>query len=513
MEDENGLELSLGLCCGGSSGKSKIPGVNSAPKVEAGSSNRLDTNTSDPSFKSFFQTGSDQHDNNVNKGKQKNDSNLPQHGNFWTDLGKCSASVRDASHDVNNNLSQFTRYQELWSSNNKTADSEENSNKRKLPFEEIDFKNKHENGVDYAITPCKKTTSVNLTRNSQVSTPAKDASTGENEDIAESEAEGSNSWLVSQHEDKLKCADKAKFTDKHVLSDSSGIASKGHKETPVSRTEATREPGDVAYGIPLSLQPLHVMTAPYPVPVKVASTPSAPNPMRFPSPCVMQLMPVANTEHPTGQPLNTNNSQVAFGYSTVQLPTLETGSSWAFNSQPRQVTPFTSKEHADGALNSASSDVKTSHAHTARVPSPAVVFEGKSLDAVKVNNNKYLGEVGTSSKIQDEVKENFSIFRPNETASQPGVEGSSQRGSTIKPGIASEIKFGGCGSRPDLPWVSATGSGPNGKTISGVTYKYSQNQVKVVCACHGTHMSPEEFVLHASADAARAENPNSNTAA
>lgn len=508
MEDENGLELSLGLGCGGSSGKSKIPGVNSAPKVETGSSNRLDTNTSDTSFKSFFQTGSDQQDN---KGKQKNDSNLPQHGNFWTDLGKGSASVRDASHDVNNNLSQFTRYQELWSSNNKTADSEGNSNKRKLAFEEIDLKKKHENGVDYAITPGKKTTSINLIRNSQVSTPAKDASTGENEDIAESEAEGSNSWLVSQHEDKLKCSDKAKFTDKHVLSDSSGIASKGHREPSVSRTEATRESGDVAYGIPVSLQPLHVMSVPYPVPVKVASTPSAPNPTRFPSPCVMQLMPAANTEHPTGQPLNTSNLQAAFGYSTVQLPTLETGSSWAFNSQPRQVTPFTSKEHADGAPTE-SSDVKASHAHTARVPSPAVVYEGKSLDAVKANNNKYLGEVGTSSKIQDEGKENFAIFRPKETASQPVVEGSSQRGSTIKPGIASEIKFGGCGSCPDLPWVSTTGPGPNGKTISGVTYKFSQNQVKVVCACHGTHMSPEEFVLHASADAARAEN-DGNTAA
>ncbi|KAJ6814044.1 callose synthase 7-like [Iris pallida] len=36
MEDENGLELSLGLSCGRSSGKSKIVDISSVPKLEAG---------------------------------------------------------------------------------------------------------------------------------------------------------------------------------------------------------------------------------------------------------------------------------------------------------------------------------------------------------------------------------------------------------------------------------------------------------------------------------------------
>lgn len=68
----------------------------------------------------------------------------------------------------------------------------------------------------------------------------------------------------------------------------------------------------------------------------------------------------------------------------------------------------------------------------------------------------------------------------------------------IRPGIAAELKFGGSGSSPNLPWVSTTGPGPNGKTISGVTYRYSGTQIRIVCACHGSHMSPEEFVQHAS---------------
>ena len=74
-------------------------------------------------------------------------------------------------------------------------------------------------------------------------------------------------------------------------------------------------------------------------------------------------------------------------------------------------------------------------------------------------------------------------------------EGSS---SAIKPGILAQVKFGGSGSCPNLPWVSTTGQ--DGRTISGVTYRYNANQIRIVCACHGTHMSTEEFVRHANDD-------------
>jgi hypothetical protein len=79
-------------------------------------------------------------------------------------------------------------------------------------------------------------------------------------------------------------------------------------------------------------------------------------------------------------------------------------------------------------------------------------------------------------------------------------------GSAIRPGIAPNVKFGGSGSYPDLPWVSTTGTGPNGRTISVVTYNFGKNEVKIVCACHGTHMTPEEFIRHASVDATGQEN-------
>lgn len=133
----------------------------------------------------------------------------------------------------------------------------------------------------------------------------------------------------------------------------------------------------------------------------------------------------------------------------------------------------------------------------------------KKLAGVGKGNGKHVMETGTSSSSHaEEGKGINSIFRQKEIAKSPIVEGFLHDVSSIKPGVASNLKFGGCGSFPDLPWVSTTGPGPKGKTISGVTYKYSENQIRIVCACHGSHMSPEEFIQHASADPI---NPENNT--
>lgn len=48
-----------------------------------------------------------------------------------------------------------------------------------------------------------------------------------------------------------------------------------------------------------------------------------------------------------------------------------------------------------------------------------------------------------------------------------------------------------------MPCVSTTGNGPNGKTISGLLYRYTKNEVSIVCVCHGQSFSPAGFVEHA----------------
>ncbi|XP_076891040.1 uncharacterized protein LOC143542310 [Bidens hawaiensis] len=48
-----------------------------------------------------------------------------------------------------------------------------------------------------------------------------------------------------------------------------------------------------------------------------------------------------------------------------------------------------------------------------------------------------------------------------------------------------------------MPCVSTTGNGPNGKTVSGFLYRYTKNEVSIVCVCHGRSFSPAGFVEHA----------------
>ncbi|XP_012084829.1 ninja-family protein AFP3 [Jatropha curcas] len=50
----------------------------------------------------------------------------------------------------------------------------------------------------------------------------------------------------------------------------------------------------------------------------------------------------------------------------------------------------------------------------------------------------------------------------------------------------------------DMPCVSTKGEGPNGKRIEGFLYRYRKGEeVRIVCVCHGSFLSPAEFVKHA----------------
>ncbi|XP_020596144.1 ninja-family protein Os05g0558800 isoform X2 [Phalaenopsis equestris] len=464
MDDENGLELSLGLSFGGSSSKSskfKVKDLPSECKGDEGSSSRLmggNVSISDESFKNFFKCCSE---NVESKGKQKSDLVTQPPENFFTDLAKCPTSMSDYSNDARNNLVQFTRYQEQLSSSNRTIETEDEKSgpaKRKLPFEEINFPSKHE----------KKSTGA-LIRNSHVSNTTEDGSTGENEDVAESEAEDPQSRLVSRREESMKCSDTLVLSGKNVPSES--------REPNLSGKESNPEYGKPTFGIPLSLQPLKVMNIPYPVMASAA---------------------------------NTNSMQLAFGYPPAQLPTLETGSSWAFNSQPLNASSVTRREQSTGVpvQEHFEDGAKTSQGAAPHNTTAAFSYDGKAPDLM-IGSSRYVGEAVSSARPDEQGKLRSNSTQANEATNKPATEALLREAPFIRPGIAPNLRFGGSGSYPDLPWVTTTGPGPNGKTVSGVTYKYNQNQIKIVCACHGTHMSPEEFVQHASSEGPNSENnPN-----
>ncbi|KVH92651.1 ninja-family protein AFP3-like [Cynara cardunculus var. scolymus] len=48
-----------------------------------------------------------------------------------------------------------------------------------------------------------------------------------------------------------------------------------------------------------------------------------------------------------------------------------------------------------------------------------------------------------------------------------------------------------------MPCVSTKGDGPDGKKIQGFLYRYGKGEnVRIVCVCHGSFLTPAEFVKH-----------------
>lgn len=105
-------------------------------------------------------------------------------------------SVEPVSHQP-----QLSSYQDGRMPINSGNNSEEQkpvSGNHKLPSEEMNFQKKHQTASDQPDAFSKS--SDGGAKNAPISISTDDGSTGENEDVAESEAEGSNSWLVV-----LKC--------------------------------------------------------------------------------------------------------------------------------------------------------------------------------------------------------------------------------------------------------------------------------------------------------------------
>ncbi|OEL28827.1 Ninja-family protein 8, partial [Dichanthelium oligosanthes] len=459
MDDENGLELSLGLSLGGSSGKAKARDAPLEPKAEPQveeSSSKGGSQTPDAPFGKYYQTNPENQEHNS---KQRQSPVAPQFGNFWGQPGSSSAPVVDGSAEPVSHQPQFPRYQDGRMSNNSGNNSEEQkpvSSNRNLLSEEMNFQKKHQTAGEQPDAFSKS--SDGGAKNAPISISTDDGSTGENEDVAESEAEGSNSWLVAQREDSAKGSVVNKGSDRKRSADDAAVGFQGKRQPSFSGSESSSV--KLPPGNPSSMQASNVVAVPYQVPAQVSDPPTITNAPNFRPVCTVQLRPPANG----GLAVQTisSASQVAFGYPAVQLPTLETSSSWAFGAPPQVVSSFTAKDKAE------------------------------QTGTKQADDGKRPQETGASSSahVEDEKADRALPLM----------------GSAIRPGIAPNVKFGGSGSYPDLPWVSTTGTGANGRTISGVTYKFGRNEVKIVCACHGTHMSPEEFMRHASADAPAQEN-------
>ncbi|KAK3024922.1 hypothetical protein RJ639_043237 [Escallonia herrerae] len=485
MEDDNGLELSLGLPCGGSSVISKGKnGSSSDSRTEEGDrgSKIIDI------FRNFLHDGTQKQD--FGTMSQRSDLVKPEE-NFFNVLSKEAVNA-DASTNLNSGG--------YWLGNdNRSVEVEEEKrpeagNKRKNLFDEINHQRKREREVQHADL-------YEKTRTSHISITTDEGSTAENEDVADSEADGSTSKLAPHLDDGSKryvggggLPEVPKEVNR--VSDSGGVDLQEQRRFTISSGNEFKH-GNMPYSVQFPTQSVNIMNASYSQPVKDTNHPiGAPAMSCYSLPGIMQVMTGANGERPTTQPVMPANLPMMFGYSPVQLPMLDKDNSWGPVSHSQQ---FHQSTVCRGPPNSDKQNdgLKTSQACVSigQKSFETTQHDGRKLVLAHGDGKRHNTEEGSSSQAEDDAKGNS--IRRTDAADQPRIEGIASEVRTIRPGIATDLKFGGCGSYPNLPWVSTTSPGANGRTISGVPYRFSATQIRIVCACHGSHMSPEEFVQHA----------------
>ncbi|KAI7736865.1 hypothetical protein M8C21_014406 [Ambrosia artemisiifolia] len=363
MEDDKGLDLSLSLPCGRPSAAAKgKAAIGSEVRVEE-ADNRGSKLIDD--FKNFLDGTSHKEESTV------------------------------VSHQ---RIQQSKPAEIIVYDHSKGPSDTETGNKRKNMFDETNNQKRHERD-NYLATLHSKP------RSTHISLTTDDGSTGDNEDVADSEA-----------------GDVSRRSLEGRASESTGIDLQSQRAFSISSDKEFKVGHVVSHGLAFPGQSANVTNLPYSLSVKEA-----------------------NSVPGSQQPVIPANLQLMFGYTPVQVATVTAGA-----------TPV-------------------------NAPKPYDRAKGDSKNA---------NEEGPSMRTEFDMK-------VTNVTDQSKPEGYPPEYSAIKPGIVAELKFGGSGSSPNLPWVSTTGPGPNGKTISGVTYKYSGTEIRIVCACHGSHMSPGEFVQHA----------------
>lgn len=388
MEDDKGLDLSLGLPVGRSSSKSNEK-ISTSLDASPNEGDRTSKILND--FRNFLNGGIPQQ---------------PQGGSFFSNF---PPSAGDGNS---------IKFMSSTSSTERAVELESDKalmGKRKNSYDDMNSHKKQETDRN-----------SDKGRTSHISITTDDGSTADNEDVAESDAETSRP-MTNLTENSKQHAD-----------------ARASSETPKDLH------GKVNVSLPhYSLQSLNSLNVPGSINFKDAGPVGA---------TATSVYPVSGDRTQT---LNAGNAPMTFGYSNGQLPFLDKDSPWGMVGRP----PF---NPYPGRPVSASG---TSHG----------LSEGKQPGV----------EEGSSTRADENNRVNNSsvILTENSFPSEYPA---------IRPGMAADLKFGGSGSLPNLPWVSTTGPGPNGRTISGVTYRFSANQIKIVCACHGLHMSPEEFIQHAS---------------
>ncbi|KAL0345202.1 UNVERIFIED_CONTAM: Ninja-family protein [Sesamum radiatum] len=318
MEDEKGLDLSLGLPCGGNS---------SSQKGKYGSTSDVRSDEDDRGsklineFKNFLEGGTQQHP-------------LKVEDNFYNNFPKAAVDLETSKNSNNGGI---------WLTNDSRSTEVEEERrsgvgeKRKNLFIETNQQKKHERESNHPdLTDKAKVSHISITTD--------EGSTAENEDVADSEVDGSTSRHVSQHDDVSK-----RFVssgslsrsqkESHAFGDSSGAEILGQKRFTISSEKDLNVMSmPMHYGVSFPAQAVN-MNMSYSQPVKDSNPSGTPCLPSYPLPSMMHTINAQNGDRPGIQPVMPANIPLMFGYTAVQLPQLDRDNPQGIVSHHQQIHP------------------------------------------------------------------------------------------------------------------------------------------------------------------------------
>lgn len=311
MEDEKNLDLSLGLPCGG--GSSSLKG-----KLCSSSENTVDEGDRDRrlinEFKNFLEGGI-QH-------PLKAEENA--YGNYTKNVVEIESSKSSASGGA-------------WMTNDSRSEAEIEKrsslgDKRKNVSSETSQPKKHERESSRSSIPEK--THISITTD--------EGSTAENEDVADSEVDGSTSRQTSQHDDLSKRfaaggSQPRVQKEIHVFGDRSGGENLGQKRFNMP-SERENVP-NIPYGASFPPPGVNMVNISYSQPLKDFNSSSIPPLSSYPVSGMMHTMSAGNSDRPGIQSVMPANFPLMFGYPSGQLPTLDKDNSRATISHHQGTLP------------------------------------------------------------------------------------------------------------------------------------------------------------------------------
>ncbi|KAG0487633.1 hypothetical protein HPP92_009728 [Vanilla planifolia] len=96
-------------------------------------------------------------------------------------------------------------------------------------------------------------------------------------------------------------------------------------------------------------------------------------------------------------------------------------------------------------------------------------------------------------KCQNKNASTIKLLPPKEH--ETAASSSGKKTAEAVTSISNKRKKGGDEAEEKMPCVAARG--PDGKTVTGFLYRYTKEEVNIVCVCHGRSFSPAEFLRHA----------------